>query len=285
MTFDQLLNETPVILDGAWGTQMQARGLPVGGCPDLWNEERPDDVRAVAAAYVDAGSQIVLTNTFGSNRYLLERHGASDRVKDLNRRGAELSREAAGDQALVFGSIGPTGKMVMMGDVDEDELLDAFSEQASALVEGGAQGLVLETMADPEELACGLKAAVATGVPVVACMVFDSGPELDRTMMGATPEQLVETAESGGAAAVGSNCGRGIEAFVPLCRRLKEASSLPVWIKANAGLPEMKDGQTVYTMTPDVFASHVPALREAGASLIGGCCGTSPDFIRALAAL
>lgn len=278
--FESLLNESPVLLDGAWGTQLQSRGLPPGTCPDGWNLNQPDAVEAVARAYVEAGSRIILTNTFGANRFVLEGHGLAGEVERINRAGAEISKRAAMDRALVFGSVGPTGKMLMMEECTEDEMFEAFAIQAAGLVSGGVDGIVIETLSDPAEAAIAVKAAKTSGVPVVVSFVFDSGEDLDRTMMGTTPEQAVAVAVESGADAVGANCGQGIEGFASLCSRMKAATELPIWIKANAGLPEMVDGATVFRTTARQFADQVPALIEAGANFVGGCCGTTPDFIR-----
>jgi methionine synthase I (cobalamin-dependent) len=280
---DQLLAAGPVVTDGAWGTQLQARGLPVGSCPDLWNLEHPERVEEVARSYVEAGSQVILTNTFGANRFMLQRHGAADRVVAINRAGTEISRRAAGSKAAVFASIGPSGVVLMMGQVPPEAIEEAFTEQAAALADAGADALVIETMSDPAEAKLAVAAAHGTGLPVVACMVFDSGKNRDRTMMGTTPEQAAEVLLDAGADLIGSNCGQGIAGFLPICRRLAAASSRPVWIKANAGLPELRDGQTVYAQTPAEFAEFVPALVEAGAGFVGGCCGTTPAFIEAVA--
>lgn len=279
---ESFMAQAPVVTDGGWGTQMQARGLPSGACPDEWNLSHPDEVEAVARSYVESGSQIVLTNTFGGNRIILERHGLADKAAAINRAGAELSRRAADGKAKVFGSMGPTGVMLMMGERSEDELRSAFEEQAQALAEGGVDGIVVETMADATEALLAATAAKATGLPVVACMTYDSGKDRDRTMMGITPEQAAEALAQAGVDAIGANCGQGIEGYIGICGRLKAAADLPVWIKANAGLPELVDGQTVYSQTAEEFAAKVPELVEAGATFIGGCCGTSPDFITAI---
>lgn len=281
---ERLTSAGPIITDGAWGTQFQLQGLELGTSPDLWNLTHPDRVEAVARSYVDAGSQVILTNTFGCNKYTLAKYGAADQVAALNRAGVEISRRAAAGRARVFASVGPTGVMLMMGAVKEEELQAAFAEQIQAMADGGADGIVLETMSDPAEARLAVAAARQTGLPVVACMVFDSGKNLDRTMMGTTPEQAVETLLEAGADLVGSNCGQGVAGFVPICRRLHEASGRPVWVKANAGLPEMRDGKAFYAQSPEQFAEFVPQLLEAGAAFVGGCCGTSPDFIRALCA-
>ena len=278
----QLTAAGPVVTDGAWGTQLQQRGLEVGASPDAWNLSHPELVEEVARAYVEAGSQVILTNTFGSNRFILKRHNLADRIAEINRAGVEISRRAAGGRAQVFASLGPSGVMLMMGDTSEEELRAAFAEQARAMAEAGADGIVVETMSDLAEARLAVAAAKETGLPVVGCMTFDSGKDRDRTMMGNTPEQVAEGLLVAGADCVGSNCGQGIEGFVAICRRLHAASDRPVWTKANAGLPEVIDGRTVYGQTPEQFARFLPELIAAGAGFVGGCCGTTPEFIRAL---
>ncbi len=280
----RLMDQGPAITDGAWGTQLQARGLASGDCPDAWNTTHPDLVEQVARAYVEAGSQIILTNTFGANRVRLAGHGLAERVAELNRAGVAISRKAAAGKALVFASIGPTGKMLMMGDTSEDEMQLVFSEQAKAMAEAGADALVVETMSDLAEAKIALAAAKATGLPVVVSMVFDSGKDKDRTMMGDTPEKVVKELLIAGADVVGANCGQGISGYIPVCARMRAATDQPLWIKANAGLPEMIGGQAVYRTGAAEFAAQIPALRQAGANFIGGCCGTSPDFIQAVKA-
>jgi len=272
----------PVLTDGAWGTEMQARGLAAGETPDFWNLSHPDRVEQVARAYVSAGSQVVLTNTFRANRIALATHPEVERIPEVNRAGVEISRRAAGDQARVFASIGPCGKLLVTGEVDEAALRAAFAEQARALAAGGADAIVVETMSDLTEAGIAVEAAKATGLPVVACMVFDSGKNRDRTMMGVTPQQAAEELTRIGADAIGANCGTGIEDYIPICASLAAATPLPVWIKPNAGLPELENGEVVYRTSPSEFASNVSKLLEAGARFVGGCCGTSPRFIEAM---
>ncbi|MGO8675080.1 MAG: homocysteine S-methyltransferase family protein [Limisphaerales bacterium] len=278
----QLLARGPVITDGAWGTQLQARGLALGEFPDAWNLSRPDAVAEVARAYVEAGSQIILTNTFGANSIRLGDHAAAGKAPEINRRGVEISRAAAGGRAHVFASIGPTGKLLMNGDVTEDEMRDAFAEQARALAKGGADALVVETMSDLDEAALAVEAACQTGLPVVACMVFDSGKDKDRTMMGATPEQAAKTLSKAGAEVIGANCGQGIAGFVAIGRRLHAATDRPIWLKPNAGLPVMVEGRPQYNVTAEEFAGYVPQLVELGVAFLGGCCGTGPGFVTAM---
>ena len=278
----QLLAQSPVITDGAWGTQLQARGLALGEFPDAWNLTHPERVAEVARAYVEAGSQVILTNTFGANRIRLAGHAAAGKVAEINRRGVELSRTAAAGRARVFASIGPTGKLLMNGDVTRDDLREAFAEQAGALAEGGADALVVETMSDLSEAALAIEAARQTGLPVVACMVFDSGKDRDRTMMGTTPEQAAQSLSKAGADVIGANCGQGIAGFLGIARRLRAATDRPLWLKPNAGLPSMVDGRPHYTTTPEEFAAYVPQLVALGAAFVGGCCGTRPDFVTAI---
>ena len=266
-----------LITDGAWGTELQARGLDPGAAPDTWNLTHPERVEAVARAYVDAGSQVILTNTFRANAVALEGD-----LEAINRAGVEISKRAAAGKALVFASIGPTGKMLMAGEIGKEEAYAAFAAQAGALAAAGADALLVETMSDIEEACQAVAAAKSTGLPVIVSFAFDSGKNKDRTMMGATPEAVAVAMVEAGADAVGANCGVGVEHAATVCRRLRAACDLPIWIKPNAGLPKMEGTAVRYDTSADFFASHYAALCEAGASFLGGCCGSTPDFIRAL---
>ena len=274
----------PLLTDGAWGTELQARGLEPGDCPDTWNLLHPDRVREVAAAYVAAGSRVILTNTFRSNAVTLAGHGIAKQTESLNRAGVAISKDAAAPaNALVFAAIGPSGKMLMTGETSESELFAAFGQQAAALAEAGADALLIETMSDIDEAAIALRAAKTTALPVIVSFAFDTGKNNDRTMMGSTPEQVARAMAEAGADGVGANCGVGIETAIALCGRLRSACDLPLWIKPNAGLPEVVDGVAVYKTAAEDFAARIPALIAAGASFVGGCCGSNPDFIRAAA--
>ncbi len=280
---EKILASAPLLTDGAWGTQLQARGLASGEFPDGWNLTHPDLVGQVARAYVEAGSQIILTNTFGANRVRLAGHETLvNQVADINRCGVEISREATAGQAHVFASMGPCGKLMVTGEIQAPEVRAAFEEQARALAEAGADAIVVETMADLQEAKIAVAAAKATNLPVVGCMVFDSGKNKDRTMMGATPEQAAQGLAEAGADVIGANCGQGIDAFVGICQRLRAATQQPIWLKPNAGLPQYEDGRPVYRTLPESFALLAPELVKAGASFLGGCCGTTPEFIKAL---
>jgi methionine synthase I (cobalamin-dependent) len=277
-----LLKSGPVVTDGAWGTQLQSLGLSSGTCPDEWNLSYPERVELVPRSYVEAGSQIVLTNTFRANRVALVDYGLADQVVEINKAGGAISRRAAGARALVFGSMGPSGKLLFAGQVAKEELRRSFAEQAQALAASGVDALVIETMADLEEAKLALDTAKSTGLPVVVCMVFDSGKDKDRIMTGLAPEAIAESLTKAGADVVGANCGQGIASYVPICRRLRAATDRPIWIKANAGVPKIVGDQVVYETSAEQFAEYGPALVAAGADFLGGCCGTGPEYIRAL---
>jgi methionine synthase I (cobalamin-dependent) len=283
MTLDvEEFTGTVTICDGAWGTELDRLGCPPGYCREEWNVSHPEKVEKVAAAYVAAGSEIILTNTFQGSRFALDKHGHADQAVEFSRAGAQISRRAAGNKARVFGSIGPSGKMVLTGEINEKQLEEGFREQAAALAEGGADALVIETMSELAEIRAAIRAAKAAGLPVVACMTYDSGQDRTHTMMGVSPEQAVEAATEEGADIVGCNCGIGIDTYITVTGRLRAATQKPIWVKANAGLPEIEGSRVVYRMTPDEYAAKAQQLVEAGANIIGGCCGTRPEFIRAL---
>ncbi len=283
-TLTRLLARGTVLTDGAWGTQLSAAGLPPGEVPDFWNLSHPEKVEAVARQYVEAGSHVILTNTFRSNRIALGHHSPLPDIPALNDAGVRISRAAAGNRAAVFASIGPSGKMLMAGDVTPESLDAAFAEQATALATAGADAIVIETMSDIDEATIAVRAAKRTGLPVVASMVFDSGRDKTQTMMGVTPEDAATALSEAGADVIGANCGLGIEHYLVICQRLKKATHLPVWIKANAGLPQLVDGVVWYDIAPEHYAASAMEIQSAGADFIGGCCGTTPAFIAAIAA-
>jgi methionine synthase I (cobalamin-dependent) len=256
---------------------LQARGLPAGSPPDPWNVTCPERVEAVARAYVEAGSQVILTNTFRANAAAMEGD-----LEEINRAGVAISKRAANGSALVFASIGPTGRMLVAGEITKGQATAAFAAQAATLSAAGADALLIETMSDVDEARLAVGAAKSAGLPVIVSFAFDSGKKKDRTMMGATPETIAAAMADAGADAVGANCGIGIEHAADLCRRLRGACDLPIWIKPNAGLPRMDGTAIRYDVSAEFFASHYAALRDAGASFLGGCCGSTPDFIRAL---
>jgi len=280
----RLLSRGILVLDGAWGTEMMKRGLVPGECPELWNLNRPDDIRAIARAYREAGADIILTNTFGGSYFKLEKAGVSSRIKEINKKGVELSREVSED-SLVFASIGPTGEFLRpLGAIAEDEMVSCFSEQVKAFVEGNADGVIIETMTDLNEAKCALKAVKeSSNLPVAVSMTFNKGERGYATMMGIKPEKAIRELEKAGADIVGANCGSGIENFVEIARIIRPVTTLPLWIKPNAGVPQLEEGKTVYRETPEEMVRFIPDLIKAGVSMVGGCCGTTPEHIRLIA--
>ena len=277
-----------LVSDGAWGTFLLQKGMQPGECSELWCVEHPDDVRDIARMYVDAGVDIVMTNSFGGTAFKFEHSGLGGRVAELNRAAAALSREAAGDSVHVLASIGPTGKILMMGDVTEEELYTAFKEQAVALEEGGADACVVETMTALDEGCIGVRAAKEnTSLEVIASFTYDTKTaEGYRTMMGVSPAEMAAATLEAGADMIGANCSLGSDEMVVVVRELRSvAPETPILVQANAGRPlQHDDGRIEYPETPEIMAGNVAALIEAGANIIGGCCGTGPDHIRAIRA-
>jgi methionine synthase I (cobalamin-dependent) len=276
----ELLKNRPVILDGAWGTQLQSKGLPDGACPDEWNLSSPEKVEEVAREYVEAGSQIIITNTFSATRLCLEQSGLGEKVREINVAGVQISKRAAGAKAMVFASLGPTGKSLFMGEASPELIAQNYQEQATALASAGADGLVVETMMDLKEAELAVEAAKSTRLPVVACMTFGKGKNKDHTMMGVTVEEAVKSFSHLGVDVIGSNCGQGLEGMLITCRVLKEQTELPIWIKSNAGIPRYEAGETIYGTTAEQFAELARPVIDAGVEFFGGCCGTSPAYIR-----
>lgn len=277
----------PLCTDGAWGTEMEKLGAQPGQICDTWNVDEPGKVLSVAEAYVEAGARIILTNTFSSNRIVLAKHDLAGRAAELSQAGAELSKRAAEGKAYVFGSIGPCGKMVMMGEVTPEEVEASAAEQAAALAKGGVGAIVIETQSDLVEAEAILRGALgACDIPIGVSFTYDFGADKDRTMMGVSIPEAAALAGGIGASFVGANCGAGIETFVNLAAQYAAAAAgLPIWVKGNAGKAEIDDeGRTVYKAGPQAYADAVAPLLEAGAHFIGGCCGSSPKHVRAVAA-
>ena len=285
MNLPELLTQgRPIIADGAWGTQLAARGLG-SDAPEGWNLTHPDEVAAVAADYAAAGAQIVLTNTFGGSRIKLEKARVGDH-DEVNRRGAELSRRGAGGEAVVFASIGPTGELIGLTSTrTEAEIEEVFAAQAAAILQGAPDGFVIETFSDLTEALCALRGVKSVcDLPVAVSMTFDEGARGPVTMMGITPQRAAEELTAAGADLVGANCGGlGDDAWEQLVRLMLDATDRPLWAKANAGIPQLVQGASVFPMQPDEFAALGRRLAAAGARVIGGCCGTTPEHIRALA--
>jgi 5-methyltetrahydrofolate--homocysteine methyltransferase len=248
------------------------------------NATNPEVVKGMSKQYFDAGSDIVLTNSFGGNKFMLERYGAGDRLFELNKLAAEHARAVAPEGKFVSGSIGPTGEFIEpLGTVTEDELYDTFSEMSKAFEAGGADAVMIETQLAIEEAAIAVRAAKeTTGLVVMATMVFDKGPRGYFTMMGVTPEQAVEGLEEAGADVVGTNCGNGIERMVEIATRMRAATDKYLVVQSNAGLPIIKNGETCYLESPEFMAKHYRELAELPINILGGCCGTTADHIRTL---
>jgi 5-methyltetrahydrofolate--homocysteine methyltransferase len=277
-----------LISDGAWGTFLQAKGLQPGECPESWNVTHPDDVRSVAAAYAAVGADIVESDSFGGTVYKLKEFGLADKVAEYNVAAARLAKEAIGEKGYVAASIGPTGQIVEDegGDVTEEELYTAFKEQAVALAAGGADAFCIETMSSVTEACVAIKAAKEnTTLPVICTFSFEPGARGFRTMMGVTPAAAAEAAVDAGADVIGANCGNGIANMIEIAKEMRAAApATPILIHANAGMPVYEDGNTVFKETPADMAGRVAELIAAGANIIGGCCGTNPDHIAAMAA-
>jgi len=280
-TLSALLDHGPVLLDGGCGTELQKRGLEVGGTAEQWNLERPQDVECVARAYVEAGSRVLVTNTFRANRLALRNLDLCARMPEINVAAVRIARRAAGVDCCVFGSMGPSGSLVTGASVAWAEIERAFREQAVVLADAGVDGLVIETMVEPDELRCAVAAAAATGLPLVACLVL---PRPASAGVADDWESAVVALEAAGVDVIGTNCGCDIVESIAVCRLLKSRTRLPLWIKPNAGLPQQVEGRPVYRPHLDLAPRYVADICGAGASFFGGCCGTGPEFIRACAA-
>ncbi|MGE4285599.1 MAG: homocysteine S-methyltransferase family protein [Phycisphaerae bacterium] len=277
-----------LVSDGAWGTMLQERGLLPGDCPDKMCIENPQVVYEVAKAYIDAGADMVETNSFGSTSIRLEHYNLSDKAAVINKAAAELSRRAAGEECWVIGSIGSCGKILMMGDICEREMYDSFTEQAKALEEGGADAVCIETMTDIEEAVVAIKAAKEnTTLEIICTFTYDPTVRGEyRTMMGISPEQGTMAAIAAGADIVGTNCGNGFEKMIQIVRQIRGAApETPILVHANAGMPTNINGVDNYPDSPEFMASLTGNLIEAGANIIGGCCGTTPEHIRQIKAV
>ena len=275
----------PLVSDGAWGTMLQSLGLKPGECPELWNLERSDQVYNVALQYAEAGADMLETNSFGGNRFKLAHYGVGRQCGEINQAAARLSRRAAGDNRWVLGSVGPSGRMLLLGDVTAEQLYDAFVEQVTALQRGGCDAICVETMSDIEEARLAVRAAREhTALEVIATFTFERTLQGDyRTMMGTSPLEATSAMLDAGADIVGTNCGNGFARMIEIVREIRDGfPDKPILVHANAGLPIHRDGVDHYSDTPETMASLAPQLVAAGASVVGGCCGTGPQHIRAI---
>jgi len=274
-----------LVMDGAWGTVLQTKGWEPGTCPESLNAEKPDMILKLVRDYIEAGADIVETNSFGGSLFKLAHYGKEADAATLNRKAAELSRQAAGKDIFVAGSVGPTGKLLLMGDVTKEALYASYSMQAEALLAGGADFICVESMQDIEEAEIAVKAAKASGASdIMASFAFEPTVQGDfKTMMGVTPSQAAEAMAEVGATILGANCGKGFNGMEKVIKELKDSvPGMPVAFYPNAGLPKRINGVDVFEASPGDMAANALSWRNAGASIIGGCCGTTPDHIRAI---
>jgi len=279
-----------LVFDGGYGTELFAAGLANGACPELWNETHADTVRRIHKGYFDAGSQIVETNTFGGSRLKLNEYRIGDRTRELNERGGRLARSVAPADGFVAGSIGPTSRLPAeyepLGDTTDEEYFEAFREQAAALAEGGVDLFAVETMMFPQEARAAVRACKAVAeLPVMATMFFqfEELHDRDRTMWGESPGEVATTLLAAGADAVGMNCGRGPDRAVVIIREMRAVTGAPLVAYPNAGLPITQGDRVTYELGPEEMAKDYPALLDAGAGIVGACCGSNPAHIRRIA--
>jgi 5-methyltetrahydrofolate--homocysteine methyltransferase len=284
---DRLRSGAVLVGDGAWGTQLMARGLEPGDSPEAVNLSNPHVLGEIAELYLDAGAELVTTNTFGASPLNLARYGLAERTEEVNRAAVLALKPAVAGRALISGSVGPTGSMLTpYGDADPATVREAFRRQISALLDAGADTVCIETMTDLAEALLALEAArsLSDEVPVIATMTFDATPRGYFTIMGSSVEQACAALAEAGADVVGSNCGNGVEKMVEIAREFAGHATVPIAIQSNAGLPEHRDGVLVWPESPEFMAARVPELIDLGVKIIGGCCGTGPEHIRAIRA-
>ena len=283
--FSTILFEKKLLVsDGATGTNLIQRGLPQGKTAEEWVLENPEIILQLHKDFIKAGSDLILTSTFGGSKIRLEQSGIADRFSEVNSKAVDLAREAAlNTKTLIVGSIGPLGHMLKpLGPLDEKDAEVYYYDQAKALVEAGVEILLIETQFDLTEASIGVNAALASGdLPVICSFSFDRGT---KTMMGVSPVKFAQTLGKSGVAALGINCGKSLEDNLNSLKELAEATDLPIWYKPNAGLPRLTDdGRPVYDVSPEIMAGHVESWIESGAKIIGGCCGTTPEHLSAVA--
>lgn len=274
-----------LVSDGAWGTFLQQKGMKPGECPELWCVDHRQSVFEIADSYIAAGADMIETDSFGGTSFKLEHYDLHNRVLELNTSAASISRDAAGSDKYVIASMGPTGKMLLMGDVTEEELYEAFKDQALGLAKGGADAICIETMSDIAEAVCAVKAVKEnTDLEIICTFSFEKTVTDEyRTMMGVSPTDMLAALVPAGADIVGTNCGNGMERMIEIVKEIRAAdANIPILVHANAGMPQNINGEDVFPDTPEDMARMAPDLVAAGANIIGGCCGTTPAHIKAI---
>ena len=273
-----------LVADGAMGTQLFEHGLETGECPEKYNLTHPEIIKSVARAYFRAGADIIQTNTFGGTPLKLATYGLDDKTEQINKLAVEHVRSQVGEGAFISGSCGPTGRILTpYGDTEPEKIYDSFKRQTHVLIESGVDLICIETMTDVSEAVLALKAVRDQNrkIPVVATMTFDPTPDGFFTIMGVTISEAVEKLTEAGADLVGSNCGNGIEKMIQVAREFISLTDKPVVIQSNAGLPQVRDGAVIYPETAEFMAEKAREMIKIGVKVIGGCCGTSPDHIKA----
>ncbi len=287
-TIFDLIEERIILLDGGMGTELIRHGFPQGACPESWNEEKPDIVKKINKSYYDAGSDVVLTNSFGGSRIKLAAHGLENKCYALNLAAAMIANEARPEGRFVAGSMGPTGKFLKpQGEFSEEEFEEAYAEQAKGLSDGKVDFLLIETQYDLKEAVCAIKGAKkASDVPIFVTMTFNLTPRGYFTLMGNSVEQCVEELNGQEVPVIGSNCTLNSAEMVDLIKLFREKTDLPLIAQANAGKPDLSaEGEVTYSQDLEDYVSYIPRMIENGANLVGGCCGTNPDYIRRMAEL
>lgn len=280
-----LKNEEILVADGAIGTILIHNGLQPGECPEALNLTKPEIIQEIAELYFDSGADIIQTNTFGASPLKLSEFGLENETEEINSKAVFFVKNTVNDRAYVSGSVGPSGRILLpYGDTEPDVIYNSFICQIKSIVGSGVDIVCIETMIDLRETILAIKATkvVSPNTPIIATMTFDKTPKGYHTIMGITIKEAAVELQKAGANILGSNCGNGIENMVEIAREFKQVTDLPIMIQSNAGLPETKNGELYYPESVDFFSENVPELIEAGVSIIGGCCGTTPEYIRAI---
>lgn len=283
--FQKLKEKEILVSDGAWGTFLFEKGLKTGECPEHWNLINPEAVLEIAQSYVNAGSDIISTNSFGASRIKLKQYDLENKTIDINIAAAQISRKAAGIDNLVFGSIGPTGKFLITGEITIDELYQSFKEQSEALANGGVDAILLETFYDLEEAKTAIDAIKnSTHLDVICSFTYDRQQDNSyKTLMGNTPSEITNALLDTGIKVIGSNCGSGFENMLDIAKEIRTVNNIiPLLIQANAGLPRIEGDKIIYNETPEFIAPFVNELISCGVNIIGGCCGTTPEHIKTI---